>query len=95
MSPTLRNQEPSLRGSKTTIAGAARRAILGGLGCAVLAVGAFAPSAIAAPAPGDDEVQVSLDAPADNLEEVTDERGKRLEIVDIDEAKPDEKLQLP
>ncbi|WP_292712966.1 hypothetical protein [Microbacterium sp. 67-17] len=94
MSPTLRNQEPSLRGSKTTIAGAARRAILGGLGCAVLAVGAFAPSAIAAPAPGDDEVQVSLDAPADNLEEVTDERGKRLEIVDIDEAKPDEKTAV-
>ncbi|MGP6204805.1 hypothetical protein [Microbacterium sp.] len=94
MSPLLRNQDPSLRRSKKTVAGTARRAILGGLGCAVLAVGAFAPSAIAAPAPGDDEVQVSLEAPVEDLKAVPDARGQRLEIIDIDEAKADEKTAV-
>ncbi|MFT4230317.1 MAG: hypothetical protein QM602_08520 [Microbacterium sp.] len=70
------------------------RTFLGAIGVAALAVGAFASPAFAAPTTDDDEAQVSLEAPAEDLRSITDTKGQRLDVVDIDEAAPDEKTAV-
>lgn len=73
---------------------AGTRKILGAFGVAAIAIGAFASPAFAAQSSGDDEAEVVLEAPSDDLRTVTDAKGQELDVIDIDERSPDEKTAV-